>query len=209
MSYRLAIFDYDGTLVDSFPWFMRIFDEVADHFGFRRLDRDRLDSLRGLGARELVRAFDVPAWKLPLIATHVRKLAKRDRDDIRLFDGVADMLHALAAQGTAIAVVTSNSEDNVRHALGPGLAALVRHYECGASLFGKGRKLRNAVKHGGRAPREALVIGDEIRDLEAARAEGLRFGAVGWGYTTLQALRAQGPDEVFAAVADIPRAFLS
>jgi phosphoglycolate phosphatase len=206
--YRLAIFDYDGTLVDSFPWFMRIFDEVADHFGFKRLDRDRLDSLRGLGARELVRAFDVPAWKLPLIANHVRKLAIRDRDDIRLFAGVPEMMRTLAAEGAAIAVVTSNHEDNVRHALGLELTALVRTYECGASLFGKGRKLRNVLKQSGCAPREALVIGDEIRDLEAARAEALPFGAVGWGYTNLEALRVHGADEVFEAVGDIPRAFL-
>jgi len=37
MPYSLVIFDLDGTLVDSFPWFLRTINDVADYFGFRRV----------------------------------------------------------------------------------------------------------------------------------------------------------------------------
>jgi len=207
MHYRLAIFDYDGTLVDSFQWFMGVFGEVAERYRFKRPDRDQLEAMRGLSARELVRKLDVAVWKLPLIANHMRKLVARDRDAMRLFAGVPEMLHVLAERDVAIAIVTSNAEHNVRHGLGGELSRLVRYYECGASMFGKPRKLRNVLRRSGCHPGQALAIGDEIRDIEAARAAGLRFGAVGWGYTTLAALRAYGPEEIFEAVADIPRCF--
>jgi phosphoglycolate phosphatase len=207
MPYRLAIFDYDGTLADSFAWFMSVFGDVAERYRFKQPGRDQLEAMRGLSARELVRQLDVPAWKLPLIANHMRKLAARDHGAIRLFAGVPEMLHALAERDVAIAIVTSNDERNVRQALGAELSRLVGTYECGASLFGKRRKLRNALRRNACRPGEALVVGDEIRDLEAARAEGMPFGAVSWGYTTLDALRAHGPQEVFEAVADIPRCF--
>jgi phosphoglycolate phosphatase len=207
LPYRLAIFDYDGTLADSFAWFTGVYGEVAQRFRLRPLDRDALEAARASSAGALVRQLEVPAWKLPLIANHMRKLAARDRDAIRLFPGVADMLHALAACDVAIAIVTSNSEENVRHALGAELAGLVRHFACGASLFGKRRKLRSVLRLSGVPARDGLVIGDEIRDLEAARAEGLPFGAVGWGYTTLEALQAQRPEELFATVAQISRCF--
>ena len=80
------------------------------------------------------------------------------------------------------------------------MRALIRHYECGASLFGKAaqfRKVLRAERH--RRARDAICIGDEIRDLDAARAAGIAFGAVTWGYTAPEALIARGTDVVFAA----------
>ena len=38
MTYRLAIFDFDGTLADSFPFFLSVFNTIADRHGFRRID---------------------------------------------------------------------------------------------------------------------------------------------------------------------------
>jgi phosphoglycolate phosphatase len=38
MTYRLAIFDFDGTLADSFPFFLSVFNTIADLHGFRRID---------------------------------------------------------------------------------------------------------------------------------------------------------------------------
>ncbi|MFV3332943.1 HAD hydrolase-like protein [Pseudomonas sp. NY15437] len=46
MTYRLAIFDFDGTLADSFPWFVGVFKQVADRHGFSRIHPQDLDSLR-------------------------------------------------------------------------------------------------------------------------------------------------------------------
>ncbi|MFL6293325.1 MAG: hypothetical protein ACJ759_20725 [Thermoanaerobaculia bacterium] len=50
---------------------------------------------------------------------------------------------------------------------------------------------------------DGTCIGDEIRDLEAARAEGIAFGAVTWGYTHPEALRAHGPEEMFSTIDEI------
>ena len=203
MPYKLAIFDFDGTLADSFPWFVEIFDLVADRYRFKRLDRSSLDRLRGLSARELIALCGVPAWKLPFIAAHVRRLAAREAQRIPLFNGAGEMLEALRAAEVATAIVTSNSEANVRTILGPRLSVLVDHYACGASMFGKASKLREALRASGVAAREAICIGDELRDIDAAEAEGIAFGAVGWGYTDLAALAARRPAEVFAQMADI------
>lgn len=204
--YALAIFDFDGTLLDSFDWFAGIMGEVAHRYGFRTIAPDQHDEYRGLNAREIVRRLGVPAWKMPLIANHIRKLAARDRERLALFPGTDAMLRTLHARGVTLAVVSSNAEQNVRDRFGPELAALIDVYETGAALFGKPRKLRHAVRRSGRAPTEALVIGDELRDLEAARVAGLAFGAVAWGYTRPDALRAAGA-KVFETMDDIVRCF--
>ncbi len=203
MLYRLAIFDFDGTLADSFPWFLGMVNGLADEHGFRRIEEHEIGMLRGQGARQVVGHLGVPAWKLPRIAHQMRRQMSRDIGGIALFPGVDRLLRKLAGREVRLAVVTSNSIGNVRQILGPDSAALIRHYECGASIFGKRPKLRAVLRDSGVPAAEAICIGDEIRDFEAARAEGIPFGAVTWGYTNPEALQALAPEEVFACPEEI------
>ncbi len=205
MPYKLAIFDFDGTLADSFPWFLRVINSVADRYGFRRIDGNDIETLRGYTARQLIGHLGLPAWKLPLVARHMRSLAAEHADEIPLFDGVGPMLRHLSEGGLRLAIVTSNSEANVRYVLGPENAALIDHYACGASLFGKAAKLRKALKANGVPGHEAICVGDEIRDHEAAARAGIDFGAVSWGYTRPDALQAHSPAMVFATMDEIAR----
>jgi phosphoglycolate phosphatase len=201
---RLIIFDFDGTLADSFGWFLDVADEVADRYRFDRLDRSDLHGLRALDAGQLIKRHRVPLWKLPFIVRLGRTLMARDIGRMPLFTGMGAALAQLAAGGATLAIVTSNSRDNVLRVLGPTTAALVSQLECGVSLFGKASKLRRVLTRTGFPAAQALFVGDEIRDAVAARAAGIAFGAVAWGYTRLDALRAQTPACVFERVEDLP-----
>nr|WP_284701498.1 HAD hydrolase-like protein [Rhodoplanes tepidamans] len=196
----------DGTLVDSFPWFLSVLNGVADRYGFRRTGADEIDAMRNATAGEILDRLAVPRWKLPLIVRHMRALKTRDLDAIPLFPGVDATLAALNARGHTLAVVSSDSEANVRRSLGPATAARVAHFACGASLFGKPRKFRAVLKRAGVPPAAAIAIGDEVRDIEAARAVGLACAAVAWGYADVAALRARAPDLVFERMEDILQA---
>jgi phosphoglycolate phosphatase len=142
-------------------------------------------------------------WKMPIIARHMRRLTEEQIDQISLFQGVDDMLQQLAEADITLAVVTSNSYNNVRHVLGPECAALISHYECGVSIFGKRARFRRILQRTGMQPGETLAIGDELRDSEAAQKERIPFGAVAWGFTHIAALAAQAPAKVFTKVDDI------
>ncbi len=203
VTYQLIIFDFDGTLADSFPWFVEVSNTLADRYRFRRMTEQEGTALRGLSARQMMQYFGVPWWKLPLIARHARTLAKRDRAHIAVFPGVDTMLAELQAASITLAVVSSNSEETVRYVLGPENAARITYYACGASVFAKQAHFRRVLKRSGVRPAHALCIGDEIWDYEAATAVGMPFGAVAWGYTTAEALRACAPAMVFHHVEDI------
>jgi phosphoglycolate phosphatase len=203
MRYKLVIFDFDGTLADSFPWFCRILNEVADRYRFRRTEPHEIDALRTMGARDLMRHFGIPAWKMPFIANYMRKRKSRELGETRPFDGVGRMLRDLSDAGIALALVTSNSEPNARAILGADNANLIRTYECGVSMFGKASRFRRVLRRTGTPAADAICIGDEIRDLEAARKVGIAFGAVIWGYTIPEALNAHAPAAVFQSVGEI------
>lgn len=205
--FRLVVFDFDGTLADTYDWFAGAINGVADRFGFRRVASEDAVRFRGLDAREIIRELGIPAWRLPLIARHMHGLAAREIAALRLFAGIPDMLAQLDRSGLELAIVSSNTETNVRAVLGPH-AAHIAHFDCGASLFGKAARLRAVSTTTGFGPGAMLAIGDEIRDLDAARDVGCAFAAVGWGYTTLEALLARGPDLAFTAPDEIARVLL-
>lgn len=202
MPYSLVIFDLDGTLVDSFPWFLRTINDVADRFGFRRVRDEDVEGLRHASTREILSRLEVPLWKLPAIARHARRLKAEAAAEIPLFAGVEAMLRTLTENGVQLALVTSDSEANARAKLGDA-AALFAHFDCAASLFGKPAKFRRVIRRAGVALDHVISIGDEVRDIEAARAVGIACGAVCWGYAAPAALRAHGPDHVFERMDEI------
>ena len=205
MTYRLAMFDFDGTLADSFPFFLSVFNTVADRHAFRRIDVARAGELRHLGVRQMMDHVGLPAWKLPLASKTFMAMMQDSAHEIPLFDGIADALRQLHGCGVQLAVVSSNSEHNVRAVLGPELTALVARFDCGMSVFGKASRIRAVLKACGAAPAEALYIGDQATDAEAARKAGVAFGAVHWGYATIDALRAQACATEFVTPADLHR----
>lgn len=205
--YTLVVFDFDGTLADSFGWFLDIFDEVADKFGYDRGDRGNLRMLRDMGARELLAHHRVPMWKLPMIMTHVRKLQGQHIDRINLFEGIGEVITTLKHRGVTVAVVTSNARENVETVLGADIARLIDHYACGASLFGKAAKFKALLKAVGAEASCVLSVGDEIRDIEAARTAGFKVGAVSWGFANPDRLRRENPDHLFEQPQDILAAF--
>jgi phosphoglycolate phosphatase len=203
--YKLVIFDFDGTLADSSRWLAQEFRPLAARFGLRQVSDGEIESLRGKDTLDVLRYLRVPGWKLPFIARRLRQRMAQDADSIQLFPGAKCLLRTLAAQGVVLGVVSSNSAENVRRILGPEAAALVEHYECGAALFGKAAKFRKVVRRARVQPAETLCIGDETRDIEAARAAGLASGAVVWGYAGRELLAARAPTWLFETPDEVAR----
>lgn len=204
-NYKLAVFDFDGTLADTFPFFLSVFNRIADQHGFGRIDTGNVEALRHYSAREMMKHVRMPAWKLPLASKSFIDLMRAGTDGIKLFDGIADALRTLHARGVRLAVVSSNSEHNVRQVLGPELAALVADFECGMSIFGKTSRIRTVLKNARLTARDAIYVGDQDTDAESAHELGMAFGAVHWGYATIEALRKRGVQAEFATPAELVR----
>jgi phosphoglycolate phosphatase len=202
--YSLAIFDLDGTLADSFPWFLRVVNDVARDFSFKPIAADDIPAMRRAGAQEILKRVGVPFWKVPRIASHMRKLKRQHLDDIELFEGVPVMLRTLQHSGIRLALVSSDSEANARLQLGAS-ASCFADFACGASLFGKAAKFNRVFRNAGLSPQQTIAIGDEMRDMDAAEEAGIAFGGVAWGYADPAVLRARNPHVWFETVTDITR----
>lgn len=195
-NFSLAIFDFDGTLADSFPWFIASLDQTADHFGLKRVDPNEIESLREMSSRDALNHLRVPMLKLPAITLYMHNLFAEGMHDIALFPGAAEMLFALHEAGVKLALVSSNAETNVRHVLGAA-AGVVDHYSCGASLWGKAQKFGGVLRTLRQSTARTISIGDEIRDIDAAHQAKLTAGVMTFGYNSRRALAGHGPEYLF------------
>jgi phosphoglycolate phosphatase len=203
LKYRLIIFDSDGTLADTLPWMRSIFNELAGEHGFRRVEPRDYEQFRDLHGSALLRELGLPLWKLPRVVSAMRRRMAEHTGQLSLFPGMSDVLHRLVAGGVQLAVVSSNSRENVERVLGQDNAKLITHFACGVSMMGKASKLRQVLRRCAVQPSQAIYIGDEIRDAEAAAKAGIAFGAVTWGQHSREILATHNPAELFAAVQEI------
>lgn len=201
--YQLVIFDFDGTLADSFPFFASVFNQLAQQYRFNPIELHEVENLRHASPRQIMQHVGMAGWKLPLVSRNFIRRMRQNAHQIELFAQVAESLQFLAAANVQLAIVSSNSQQNVAAILGPELMRLFGQVYCGMSIFGKTAHLKKMVKKSGLLPRQVIYIGDQETDAEAAAAAQIDFGAVSWGYGSLQALRRHRLAAEFVNVPDL------
>lgn len=190
-SYRYLVFDFDGTLADSFACFLQILNLAALKHRFRCVQPQEVEQLRSYSIPQLLQHLGIPLWKVPLISAEMRRLMQQHIEQVPLFPPVCECLAALAARGITLGLVSSNSQANVAAVLGQPLLSLFSYLDCGASLSGKPARLQRMLRQQGWPAAQVLYIGDEVRDYHAAHAVGIAFRAVAWGYTAPAVLQQQ------------------
>jgi phosphoglycolate phosphatase len=207
LSRTLFVFDFDGTLADTSQLFLDAFDDASTIHGFRRFDRENMELLRTMEATKILKHHDVPFWKIPAIARTMHQLMAREIGKVSLVQGLEAALESLHGAGHTMAILTSNSRDNVHGVLGDRTSRLFSHFECEVSLLTKRRLLQKVMRMLGASRETTLFVGDELRDLRAAKALGVRFGAVAWGYNSMDSLIAHGAEHHFHSPLDLTRRF--
>jgi len=127
-------------------------------------------------------------------------------DEVKTFPGLHDVLGQLHARGHQMFVMSSNSQQNVEHFLRThNLENYFDDVYGGIGLFSKTRALRKIMHRNKLRPEDCYYIGDEMRDVQAAKKARMRAVAVAWGYNSDEALRKQAP----FALAQQPSDFLT
>ncbi|MCS6865273.1 MAG: HAD-IA family hydrolase [Gemmataceae bacterium] len=195
MRFPLVIWDFDGTLADSLPNAVRIFNRLAAEMGFQPLYD--LTAARGMSTRQFLRQHGISFWRLARLVRRYQAVAAEEADQLKLVAGVAATLVQLAAAGVRMGVLSSNREDNIRRCLRAN--QVEEHFDFVVGyprLFGKAKALKRILR-AQRLPKDRILyVGDELRDVEAAHKVGITVAAVTWGFHTADLLRSGNPDFV-------------
>ncbi len=185
------IFDFDGTIADSFDY---VADFLAGEVGIEQLSSIQREDLRHKSMSAMTRYLKYPKWKLPMLYFRGRQAMSNDIRNIQPFTDMPDVIRKLHAEGHELFIVTSNSLNNVH--------AFLHHHElheyflkvvASVSIFGKASALRKLLKEQQLSIDDAFYVGDELRDIQAAKSINLRVISATWGFARLQDLVAAKP----------------
>ncbi len=185
------VFDFDGTLADS----LTVALEVVNSMEFTRpLTLDDYYALRNLPTRLILKDLGVPVWKVPKLAARGKQLLNKQAHRLTPYPGIQTLITQLHKDGHQLSIVSSNSPEIVHNFL--ERYKLEKYFESvtgNVGVFGKTailKKLRKQFE----SDETAYYIGDETRDIDAARKSGLQMIAVGWGYNGVEVLRKRMPE---------------
>jgi phosphoglycolate phosphatase len=211
---RLAVFDCDGTLVDSQVNICRAMEAC---FAVAKLDPPSRNDIRRIVGLSLVPAI---AQLLPEADTRLHEVLAEDYkrafhtlrqtgtlDPEPLYDGIAETIETLDANGWLLGVATGKSDR--------GLALILAHH----GLTHRFVTLQTADRHpskphpsmlelamaeAGAGPETTVMIGDTSFDMAMARAAGAHALGVAWGYHTAHELREAGAHHVAEHASALP-----
>ena len=177
------IFDFDGTLADTFALGSQLINEYADQLGYKQID---FAANKDKSARELIKMSGVRFWQIPGLIRFFRKKSVERAAEVNAFDGIPDFVRRLHDNGFQLGIITTNSAQTISIFLQKyGLTDLFTYIKPEISLFGKRRAIRRARRH---LKSEIIYIGDELRDIEACRAVNVPIISVSWGFNSTEIL---------------------
>lgn len=186
---RAVLFDLDGTLADTAPDLVAAVNQLRTARGLPPAEYEMLRPYASAGARGLIGAAfglqpgnaDYEALRLSFLENYVSDIATKTR----LFDGIPELLDALTTANIPWGIVTNKAArltGLLVTKIGLAHAACVVSGDTTPHAKPHPAPLQEAARRIGVYPEECWYVGDDLRDIQAGRAAGMRTVAAAWGY---------------------------
>ena len=198
------ILDFDGTIANSFDYVAGFLERHVRRG--KPLTATEKQALRGMTMQQMAVHLGSPSWRLPLLFLIGRRSMRRAIYNVPLFEGMGKVIEQLHNEGHELAIVSSNNSRNIKKFLHQH--HLYKHFTDiygGAGFFGKRRAIGSVLRRNSIQTKDAVYIGDETRDVIAAKAANIRVIAVGWGFDLPALLAKHEPTAIAAKPQDIVR----
>jgi len=195
MGKKAVVLDFDGTIADAEEVMLRVYEPLAEQYSWPKLTRKDYYRLRKGNPRDVMRWANIKIWQIPKLLRVGRAEYKKHVRDIKLFDGISEVLERLS-KDYDIYILSSNDRDTVGKILKNnklGVPVTILH---GSPLFGKDKALKKLLRTHKYSSADSWMIGDEIRDIEAGKKARMNTIGVTWGLQSEEGLKKAKPDEI-------------
>ena len=199
------IFDFDGTIADTASIFLKIAKTVSEEFNLKvgQDNFDNFEKYKNMTIVDIKKKFKINFFLAPKIMKRGKEEYDKEVQNINVFREVKEVLYSLDSKGYKLGILSSNSVDNIENVLERENIDIFRYIYSSKKLFGKASLLKKILIDRNLNRSETVYIGDEIRDIEAAKKAKVLSGGVTWGLNGKEILEKAGPDYLFEDPKDI------
>lgn len=195
MAIKAILFDFDGTIADTYDAFLEIVNRLAMEFGYPTVDQQEVERLKKLSSADIIKYAQISPFKIPFLLRRLKKELGKQIATLKPYVEIKEALAFLKEKGYTLGIVTSNHKDNVLIFLKNNDLADFFDFICaGTTLFGKNRIINRVLKEYHWNAEEVIYIGDETRDISAAKKSRLTMISVAWGFSSPTILKEYQPD---------------
>lgn len=194
MNDTVFIFDFDGTIADTHQFIIEISNRLAEEFNYSVITPDEVEKLKDKTSREIIRYLQVPIFKIPAILSRAKKELYDGIADVKPIAGLKEILQLLDKADVQMGILSSNATKNIHTFLKNNDLEVFDFVDSTVKVWTKNTSLKKLIDRNGFKPEQIIYIGDEVRDIEAAKKLGIKVAAVTWGYNSKKALIEHKPD---------------
>lgn len=199
-----VIFDFDGTLANTIDLNFSVYNELALKYRLNQITKEDLCALKEKSTPEILSALGVSKFMAPFVIADGRRRLTKYIKSLRIDQDIASLVRQVHGQ-LKVGIVSTNSQKNIECFLQYNDLNDYDFIVGSVRLLGKRSALSKIIKKQKLRPGHVVYVGDEIRDILAARECGLIAVSVSWGYNSKQALSAHQPDYLVES----PKEFLT
>lgn len=188
-----VIFDFDGTLVDIPSDAIHVYNDLAQTLGTRPADLKTVRSLSD-DLPTLLKHFRIPFYYLPLFFYRIRTYYAKNFLHLNLHEGLREQLDLLKKKGYRLGIVSTSPRHRIEGYLSYHQLTHFDFIMTSWIALGKTHALQKAIAKYQLKPQTTVYIGDEVRDMNAAKACRLMAIGVTWSVYTQKTLQAAGSD---------------
>lgn len=204
---QAVIFDFDGTIVDSLPALIRMYEDVRGKHP--TIKPAVIDQFRSKSMYRIAREMGLSAWQIAYLGIWGRRLFRKHLRSIKVFTGMDTLIRDLYTAEVKLFVVSTNRTENVQKYLQwHGLFQYFDGVYGGASFISKARTMRRLVQREGLEASSIWCVGDEKIDIVSAHNAGLKVVSVSWGYAGREGLRLLRPNRLVDTVEELRKIVL-
>ena len=194
MKTPVLIFDFDGTIADTHSRMVEISNLLSKEFNYKFIHPQDVENLRGKTSQEVIQILNIPMLKLPSIIAKAKRELYDGINSIAPIHGIKDILDQLKQHEIKIGILSSNSLENIVKFLHNHGIHAFDFIHTTSKIWSKNTSLKKLIHKNNFTHEEVIYVGDEVRDIEAAKKLGVKVAAVAWGYNSAQTLKNLKPD---------------
>lgn len=188
------LFDFDGTIADSIHPMFDLLNKLAPKLGYAPVSQDEFDLLRNMSIGGIMRHLRIPFYKVAIYMPRVLNEYRHIVHDLEPCAGMPQLLEDLSAHGVNYSILSSNSFENVHLFLQKHGITGYDWVEGTGGILNKHARIAHQISKHKLDRSKVIYIGDESRDIQAAKKCRIKVISVTWGFHTAGHLTEHEPD---------------